>query len=112
MFLLELRNQRRHREEIVTADVEHELRIGDVAVKIGQSSTWGTVNSKPRFVASLILPAPTFAAQPAPEAEKFPPWHRKNTMPRTAASSSRSQVDDLAIFTATSPIRSSCSTSA
>ncbi len=36
MFLLELRNQRRHREEIVTADVEHELRIGDVAVKIGQ----------------------------------------------------------------------------
>ena len=36
MFLLELRNERRHREEIVASDVEHELRIGDVAVEIGE----------------------------------------------------------------------------
>jgi hypothetical protein len=31
-----LSNERRHREEIVAADIEHELRIGDVAVEIGQ----------------------------------------------------------------------------
>jgi len=42
----ELRNQRPIEEEIVTAEVEHGFAIGEVALKIGQSSTWGTVNSK------------------------------------------------------------------
>jgi hypothetical protein len=36
MFLFELCDQGRHREEVVAADAEHELRIGNVAVEIGQ----------------------------------------------------------------------------
>ena len=36
MLALELHHQRRHREKIVAADIQHELWIGDVAVKIGE----------------------------------------------------------------------------
>ena len=36
MLVLERRNQRCHREEIIAADVEHELRIGEIAVEIGE----------------------------------------------------------------------------
>lgn len=34
MLLLERGDQRGHREEVVAADIEHELRIGDVAMEI------------------------------------------------------------------------------
>src|SRR4030081_1539196 len=47
-----------------------------------------------------ILPAPTFAAQPAPEAEIFPPWQhgKNNDATNRGFEFTVPQVDDLADF--------------
>src|SRR5260370_8858003 len=47
-----------------------------------------------------ILPAPTFAAQPAPQAEIFPPWQhgQNNDATNHGFEFTVPQVDDLADF--------------
>lgn len=36
MLALELGHQRRHREEVVAADIQHELRVGEIAMEVGE----------------------------------------------------------------------------